>query len=127
MSKYNASDNTEIDILEGELRLIREKKLEGSLIRSRATWVKEGEKPSKYFCNLENRNYVSKSVRSLIVDGTVIDKEEDIVNSVKTFYEELYRSRDNTLKDINLDSLLQKDTPKLMAGLLLGVCMCGGV
>jgi hypothetical protein len=29
----------------------KEKRLEGSLIRSRAKWVFDGEKPTRYFCN----------------------------------------------------------------------------
>ena len=48
-----------------ELKVIREKKLQGTLIRSRARWVEQGEKPSKYFCNLENRNFISKHVSSV--------------------------------------------------------------
>ena len=38
-----------------ELESIREQKLKGSRIRSRIKWVEQGEKPTKYFCNLENR------------------------------------------------------------------------
>ena len=41
-----------------ELQDIRKSKMEGKLIRSRAKWMFEGENPSNYFCNLENRNYV---------------------------------------------------------------------
>jgi hypothetical protein len=29
------------------------------LVRSRAQWVDEGEKPTKYFCGLESKNYTS--------------------------------------------------------------------
>ena len=41
---------------------LRKKKLKGHYIRSRAKWIEEGEKPSKYFCNLEFRNYFSKII-----------------------------------------------------------------
>lgn len=30
--------------------------MEGVKIRFRAKWISEGEKVTKYFCNLENRN-----------------------------------------------------------------------
>ena len=33
-----------------QLQLLREKKLKGTLIRSRARWVEQGEKGSRYFC-----------------------------------------------------------------------------
>ena len=40
--------------------------MEGVKIRSRAKWVTEGEKVSKYFCNLENQNFISKAMNNLI-------------------------------------------------------------
>jgi len=30
------------------------------LFRSKARWVAEGEKNTKYFCSLEKRNFISK-------------------------------------------------------------------
>ena len=38
----------------------RQKKMEGVLLRSRARWVGEGEKITKYFCGLEKRNLLNK-------------------------------------------------------------------
>ena len=35
-----------------ELKLLREKKLKGTLIRSRARWVEQGDKPTSYFTRL---------------------------------------------------------------------------
>ena len=49
-------DNDKVKVIEekqNELEKIRNQKLRGSYIRSRAKWIEEGEKPSKYFCNLE--------------------------------------------------------------------------
>ena len=40
--------------------------MEGVLLRSKARWVAEGEKISKYFCNLEKSHYVSKQMIKLI-------------------------------------------------------------
>jgi hypothetical protein len=36
--------------------------MKGKLVRSRAQWVDEGEKPTKYFCGLESKNYTSKII-----------------------------------------------------------------
>lgn len=45
-----------------ELEKVRKEKLQGHIIRSRAKWVEEGEKPSKYFCSLESRNFLNKTI-----------------------------------------------------------------
>ena len=39
---------------------MRKNGLQGHCIRSKSKWIEEGEKPTKYFINLETRNYVSK-------------------------------------------------------------------
>ena len=39
-----------------ELVAIRDKRMEGVLLRSRARWIADGEKITKYFCGLEKRN-----------------------------------------------------------------------
>ena len=38
----------------------------GTLKRSRARWIEQRKKASRYFCNLENRNFISKHMTSLI-------------------------------------------------------------
>lgn len=45
-----------------ELKNIRNLKFRGNYIRSRVEWIKEGEKPSKYFCYLESQNIISKQI-----------------------------------------------------------------
>ena len=52
-----------------ELEKIRKEKFKGIVLRSKAKWVDEGEKSSKYFCSLEKRNYVSKTVSKLSSDS----------------------------------------------------------
>lgn len=36
------------------------------MVRSRAKWVDEEEKPTNYFLNLENRHYTNKIIPKLI-------------------------------------------------------------
>ena len=51
---------------------------------------------------------------SLIKDnGIATNDNDEIVNEVRTFYEQLYKSRDETLEDVNLPSRLADDTRKL--------------
>ena len=50
----NSDNIINLNILKEELLLLRKKKMDGHFIRSRAQFIEEGEKPSKFFCNLEN-------------------------------------------------------------------------
>ena len=74
-----------------QLRTIREKRIEGVILRSRARWISEGEKPTSYFCNLEKRHYISKGMAKLNdKHGNVLHDQRDILMEVKGFYEQLY-------------------------------------
>ena len=91
-----------------ELLEIRQKKLEGVKIRSRARWVEDGEKVSKYFCNLENRNFVSKMMPNLVKeDGSLTSGQNDIVNETQKFYENLYTYRE--VEEVDLENMLNFD------------------
>ena len=61
-----------------ELEIIIEEKTRGAIIRSRARWYEQGEKPTRYFFNLEKRNYNRKVINKLITQGnkTVTDPKE---------------------------------------------------
>lgn len=41
--------------LELELNELRNRKLKGFIVRARADWIDNGEKPTSYFCNLEKK------------------------------------------------------------------------
>lgn len=48
------------------------------LIRSKARWI--GEKPSKYFCHLEKRTFINKTMTLLKRDcGKEITNQKDIL------------------------------------------------
>ena len=97
-----------------ELTKIREKKLEGTMIRARARWIEQGEKPSSYFCSLENRNFVSKRMSLLVKENDFEIKDfKGINNEVYSFYKKLYSSREHEIVDVNLKNILNETTPKL--------------
>ena len=51
--------------LKQELCLIYENRGKGSIVRSKTRWMEQGEKPTKYFFNLEKRNYNHKTIIEL--------------------------------------------------------------
>ena len=92
----SASDDkqTEYEIRQNELILCRKNKIEGIIVRSKAKWYLEGEKNSKYFCNLEKRHYTEKLMTKIIVeDDKEIEDLDTIIKEQKKFYESLYTSR----------------------------------
>ena len=72
---------------------IIEEKTAGSMLRSKARWIEQGEKNTKYFLNLEKRNYNSKVITKLkLEDGTEIKDPKEILQEEQRFYQNLYTS-----------------------------------
>ena len=89
--------------LRAELESIREQKLKGSLIRSRVKWIEQGEKPTKYFCNLENRNFTSKIIPRVINErNEEITEQNEILREVEKYYKTLFSQIDDELYQCNL-------------------------
>ena len=55
----------EYDNLKIELQRIYEAKGKGTIFRSKVRWVEQGEKPTKYFFNLEKRNFNRKVITEI--------------------------------------------------------------
>lgn len=97
------------------LETLRKEKLRGHFIRSRAKWIDEGEKPTKYFCHLESRNFLNKIIKKVFVsEEKILYKQSEIMEEVKSFYEKLFKNSDSELVDIDIQSVVQPlDIPKL--------------
>ena len=73
---------------------LRKDEVEGLKIRARATWLNEGEKPSKYLTSLETKNYVDKTIRKLVrTDGSVLTDQKAILKEVRDFYASLFQRK----------------------------------
>ena len=106
------SEKIELEDKKKELIELRKKKIEGVMIRSKARWSAEGEKITKYFCNLEKRHFVSKQMFKLVDSkGEIINKTDDMLNETKLFYENLYEDKPNTF--INSEEFFTEAIPKL--------------
>ena len=90
-----------------ELEELRKQKIKGSIIRSKANWIENGEKPTKYFCNLEKRNFTTKIIPQIETDsGDIIIDQEKILSEIKTFYQNLYSENDGLQIDYDLKNLI---------------------
>ena len=66
------------------------------MLRSRCRYQDLGEKPSKYFLKLENRNFTNKVMTKLVdEDGSEYYHSKDILNYQRSFYEKLYSEQIN--------------------------------
>ena len=71
-------------------------KANGALLRSKTDWAEYGEKNTKFFLNLEKRNYKLKCITKLIDENEKeITSQEDILKYEEKFYNTLY-----TLKEL---------------------------
>ena len=83
----------EKEILKQQLLLFYEEKANGLMIRSKTRWTEKGEKPTKYFFNLEKRNYSRKKIAELeLVNGKHLHETDEIMKEIENFYRDLYTS-----------------------------------
>ena len=47
--------------IESAIKIIREEKINGIIMRAKAKWQVDGEKSTQYFCNLEKKHYLEKN------------------------------------------------------------------
>ena len=97
------------DLLEDkkkELEEIRNNKLKGNMVRSRLQWLHEAEKPSKFFCNLENKNFIEKTIKKTqLRNGSIVTDQKEVLQHIRDFYANLLQSKDDKLSDTNLVDL----------------------
>ena len=102
----NENEKLTLEQTNEELISLREIRMRGVLVRSRARWVEDGEKITSYFCGLEKRNYTNKRINMLTKpNGEDIKDNKTIVEEVKLFYENLYKSRD--IRDLRISDLVE--------------------
>ena len=86
----------EYEDLKTELQSIYEEKGRAASFQSKCRWVEKGERPTKYFFNLEKRSYNRKTITELQIEGeTTTNNESQILEAIEKYYNELYASVNN--------------------------------
>ena len=114
----NAFDQTkderlldELNNIKNEIEQINAIKTKGAKLRSKITDIEDGDKPTKYFLNLEKKNYNIKHIKKLHLDSDVsINDPNKILKSLKDYYQNLYNMND---RNSTFDDFLFEDIPKL--------------
>lgn len=87
----DVSVKPEILELESALNAIFNQELEGIKIRSRAEWLEEGEKPSRYFFKLGRERFDQNCVFSIYdSSGTEVSDRAGLINAHEVFYANLF-------------------------------------
>ena len=100
-----------------ELEQIQDNFCRGAMLRSKAEYIDKGEKPTKFFLNLEKSRSAANTISKLNVqlpDGAAEIKSQDkILAHIKHFYSNIF-SRDQSKSQNNFKSYLGKvNLPKL--------------
>ena len=113
----NSTNSTLLENKKRELENIRNSKMEGVLLRSRARWIDSGEKPTKYFLNLEKRNFINKSIIEIHCEKGSLYDIDDIKNEVSDFYANLYSNgNDSNHDNYDLDNLFSTNNIYTLKG-----------
>lgn len=87
--------------LQNQLDNLYLEKAKGAFIRSRARWIEEGEKNTSYFFSLEKHRQTKRKIHKLLINNTVIDHQNQVNEEIRTFFNNLYKSKFST-EDCNL-------------------------
>ena len=76
-------------------------------------WIENGERPTKYFFNLEKRNYNKQTGELRLQGGSTTKNEKLILNHIETFYKDLFTSQIPYNDDTNDKFVQNLQLPKL--------------
>ena len=107
-----ATVKDEVLKLENELQQLREKKIRGIITRAKVKWGAEGEKGTRYFCNLEKRHFMEKIIPKLLrQDQSEISDIKSIIDEQKKFYQNLYSTSNPIFNSIHENLFFDSDNP----------------
>ena len=90
--------------LKSKLEKLSNKRIKGTILRSKARWYENGKKNCKYFLHLEKRNFFRKKISKLkLSNGGETNDAETILEEEKTFDKNLYSTRNVNPNDSEFD------------------------
>lgn len=107
-SNYSHNVQIQRDILANILYNIIEQQKEGAKIRSRAKWIEQEERCTKYFYNLEKRNASNNNIKQLKSENDTYEtSKKDILEQQYKFCKILYES--DNISDEKNQELFRKN------------------
>lgn len=76
-----------------------------AMLRSRSTWLVQGDRPTKFFLNLEKKNFNDKTISSIYnEEGLLLSEQEDILKFEKQYFQTLHSSEGDAHPDLEVTS-----------------------
>ena len=86
-----------------------------AFVSSKVRWHEFGERSSKYFLNLEKRNYENKFITRLTRDDeSCVTDPKEILEEQRRLYSKLYSSQNPRVNDPRFNSLFTGDMIKTL-------------
>lgn len=87
----NQEKQEEFQVIKRELYQLQLIKTRASMARSKVRWMGEGERPTKFFLNLEKKQFSSKVISSIFDEqGDLLENPSDILDFQKRFFSSQY-------------------------------------
>ena len=81
------------------------------MVKSRAQWLDEGERPTKFFCALENKNFLDKTIKKIHDDDDkIVTDQKAILTTIGKYYTKLFENRDTELNKAALNDFFKTQT-----------------
>ena len=88
------------EVLKCKIDALSEQKAEMNLLKSKAMWLEEGEKSTKYFLGLGKNRSARKTVKKLtLANGEVTTERAKILKEERLFYEQLFQEEKMEIQD----------------------------
>ena len=103
--------------IKGELNDILTDRFNGALLRSKVQILEQGEKPTRYFLQLEKKVAKSKMITEVRANGNQYFDSDDIIREVRGFWESIFTSGqtdDDAVDFFLLDAGLPRVPPDLV-------------
>jgi hypothetical protein len=104
-------DNAIISI-KSDLESVRSKLAKDVDFKSKANWYENGEKPTKYFLNLNKHYHKQKLINEISDDDKQYVGNNQVKEGIKNFYESLYKRNTDDDK-IDIDESFFSECPRL--------------
>ena len=105
----------EYQLIKKELESLYDAKTRGAILRSRAQFLSQGEKGTKYFFGLERRNFTTQCIYQLQDENGKIEEDHSAIQKqIKNYYENLFSSSEREPTEEEYGEFLNDtDIPKL--------------